>query len=199
MDEEHSARIFLAISISTDIAEAVGETQRALGRGSPAGFFRFASPEQAHVTLKFFGRRSRDEQTRIARCAELVAARASPFVLAFGGVGVFPDERRPHTLWMGLSQGRSDVARLASQLEAELALAGFAPEARAYVPHLTLARIRQRPAPAMMTKLLGSSIDDTRPERVASFALMESRATRAGVRYVPLRIFRLETACLPSK
>ena len=127
-----------------------------------------------------------------------------------GTLGVFPDERRPHTLWMGLAEGRPALVALATRLETELAGAGFAPEGRPYAPHLTVARIKQRPPPGLMTKIVGrdgegpmkgvaSAIETPGAQPVESFALMESRATGAGVRYVPLRIFRLETACARSK
>jgi 2'-5' RNA ligase len=97
-------------------------------------------------------------------------------------------------------------------LDAELGGAGFEPEGRPFVPHLTVARIKYRPPPGMVKKLLAGEIDESGAPldrgspgiesellRVDSFALMESRAGGSGVRYVPLHVFRLENACTPSK
>lgn len=206
MEEARSARVFLAVGISADMAGVVAELAQAIGRGAPAGLFRFVDAGQAHVTLRFLGQLSGEEQARIVRAAAAVAQHASPFDLAFGGLGVFPDERRPHTLWKGLLEGRTELVALAARLDTELAGAGFAPEGRPFVPHLTLARIKQRPPPGLMRSLLQGEIEgrgrvaiEARAQSVESFALMESRVMGAGVRYVPLQIFRLETACTPSK
>jgi RNA 2',3'-cyclic 3'-phosphodiesterase len=212
MDEGRSARVFLAVGISPTVADRLAELQRAIGRGAPAGLFRFVDAHQAHVTLRFLGQRSSDEQLRIARAGAVVARDEAPFAIAFSRLGVFPDERRPHTLWMGLEKGRQALVALAARLDAELAGAGFEPEGRPYVPHLTVARVKSRPPPGMMKNLLAGQIEvggapldlaldvrETEVLRVESFALMESRAGGSGVRYVPLHVFRLENACTPSK
>jgi 2'-5' RNA ligase len=208
MEEMRTARVFLAVGISPAIAGVVEALARTIGRGAPAGLFRFVDAGQAHITLRFLGQRSDEEQTRIVRAAAAAAAGVSPFSLAVGGLGVFPDERRPHTLWMGLTKGRPELIALAARLDLELHGAGFAPEGRPYVPHLTLARIKQRPPSGLMRKIVQGEIEggggtiaiESNPtQSVGSFAMMESRASPGGVRYVPLQIFRLETACTPSK
>jgi 2'-5' RNA ligase len=147
--------------------------------------------------LQFLGQRTPDEQRRIVDAAAIAARRAAPFALGLAGLGVFPDEHRPHTLWMGLTQGRAAVMALAGHLQTELAGAGFPPEARPFAPHLTLARIKQRPPPGLVTTLLGAETEAIGAERTATFSLMESRAGGGGVRYVALRTFRLENACTP--
>jgi 2'-5' RNA ligase len=207
MDEGRSARVFLAIGVSAKVAGLIDELVQAIRRDAPAGLFRFVEASQGHVTLRFLGQRSSEEQTRIVRAATAAAQGASPFAMALGGLGVFPDDRRPHTLWIGLKEGASELTALAARLDAELARAGFRSEGRPYVPHLTLARIKRRPPRDLMKKLLGGELDGgpvaregTAPREVVDrFALMESRATGATVRYVSLQIFRLETACTPSK
>ena len=199
MEEGRSARVFLAVRASLDVSATVTRLQSVLAEGAPSGLFRFVDGAQAHVTLRFLGHRSGEEQAGVVRAAEAVARTSAPFSIGFGGLGVFPDGRRPHTLWLGLTEGRAPLVELAARLETALAEAGFAPEGRPFVPHLTLARIKQRPAPALLKALLGAAVEPSRKQAVESFALMESRATGAGVRYVPLRIFRLETTCTPSK
>ena len=73
MEEGLSARVFLAVGVSAEIAAAIARLQRALGRVAPAGLFRFVDAEQAHVTLRFLGQRSVDEQAHIAEAATAVA------------------------------------------------------------------------------------------------------------------------------
>jgi 2'-5' RNA ligase len=154
-----------------------------------------ALPEkpQGHV------QRSRQEQELIVQAAATAAAETAAFALAFGALGVFPDERRPHTLWMGLTEGRGAMVLLAKRLENELAKLGFAAEDRPYTPHLTLARIKRRPPPDLMKNLLASDVPPMAITKVETFALMESRPAGPAVRYVPLTTFRLESPCTPSK
>jgi 2'-5' RNA ligase len=191
--------VFLAIGISPAVAGEVARAQQVLGGLGPPGLFRFADPDQSHVTLRFLGQRSPEEQQRIAVAAATTATRSAPFELVFGGLGVFPDQRRPHTLWLGLKRGRSDVVALAARLTEALEREGFPPESRSFAPHLTLARIRQRPPPATLTRMLGPEVDGTAALRVEDFFLMESRAAGGRVRYLPLRTFRLENTCTPSE
>jgi 2'-5' RNA ligase len=198
-EKTRSARVFLAIGVSSAVAGEVARAQQRLVGAGPARFFRFGNPDQTHVTLRFLGQRSSEEQDRIAEAAAIAASRSAPFELVFGGLGVFPDDRRPHTLWLGLKRGRSEVVALAVRLTEALERAGFAPESRPFAPHLTLARIRQRPPPGLMTRVLGSETDGNAVLRVERFFLMESRAAGGGVRYLPLRTFRLEIACTPSE
>ena len=197
--EKPPARVFLAIGISSAVEAGVARVQKAVEQGAPAALYRFVDAAQAHVTLRFLGQRSFDEQGRIAFAAAAVARESAPFDLAFGALGVFPDERRPHTLWMGMRQGRQEVVALAERLTRELERAGFPPEERPFAPHLTLARIKQRPPPGLMKRVLGFEIEATEPMRVEHFFLMESRAGAGGVRYVPLQTFRLEDVCTPSR
>lgn len=195
MEAGRGARVFLAVNISAENAETVAKRQTAFARSVPAGIFRFGDAEQAHVTLRFLGQRTEAEQASIARASADVAARIAPFSLAFGGLGFFPDARRPHTFWMGLAEGRVELSRLAAELATALAGAGFAPEERPYVPHLTLARVKGRLPAGVAQQLLDAGSETTSAQKVDSFALMESRATPRGVRYVPRQVFRLESAC----
>jgi 2'-5' RNA ligase len=199
MIDEKSARVFLAIGLSLAATEALAELQRVLRNNTPAGLFRFVDPSQAHVTLRFLGRCTANEQTRVVQAASAAASGSAPFRVAFGGLGVFPDERRAHILWLGLTEGKAELVRLAGRLETELEKAGFAPEARPFAPHLTIARMKQRPPPGMVKALLAANTGSTDPAPVTIFSLMESRTVAGQVRYLPLSTFSLEDACTPSK
>jgi len=187
--------VFLAIGLSAEVVAMVARLQGVLAQGALAGVFRFVDPEQAHVTLRFLGQQSGGAQVRIVSAAAAVAARAAPFSVAFGGLGVFPDERRPNILWLGLTEGRAALIALGAELETALGDEGFAAEGRPFVPHLTLARVDRRPSLGMMKNLLGVALAPKRALLVDRFMLMESRSTSKGVRYLPLQIFRLESEC----
>jgi 2'-5' RNA ligase len=193
------ARLFFAVGVSRDVAASLRSISRGLGRAPIADCLRLIDVEQAHFTLRFLGEQSAERQAAALRAGSAAARGAASFDLEFQGLGVFPDERRPHTLWIGAGKGASELAGLAAMLEDELAVEGFMREARPFVPHLTLARVKRRPERAKMATLLAAQPAQIVPLRVAGFALMESRPERRTVRYIALETFALELPCTPSK
>lgn len=90
-------------------------------------------PERLHVTLAFLGDVTDAKAARVADRLRRAAAEREPFVLRLRGGGAFPKAARARVLWAGLD---GDVAALAS-------LAGSVrTERTAYVPHVTVARLR---------------------------------------------------------
>ena len=141
MEGEKTLRAFLAIELPAEILGEIGRFQGHLQR-LVHGELRWVRPEGIHLTLKFFGSIAEEAVPAIAAVVEKVAARARPFSLAVGGIGVFPDKRRPRVLWVGMS---GDVERLAGfqqQLEEALMALDYPVEERPFRPHLTLARFR---------------------------------------------------------
>jgi 2'-5' RNA ligase len=141
MESEKTLRAFLAIELPAEILREIGRFQGQLQR-LVHGEVRWTRTEGIHLTLKFFGSIAEEAVPAISAVVEEVAAAATPFSLAVGGIGAFPDQRRPRVLWVGLS---GDVERLAGfqrNLEEALIALDFAVEERSFAPHLTLARIR---------------------------------------------------------
>ena len=193
------ARLFFAVGISGDAARALGSLSSRLEESAIRDCLRFVAIEQAHYTLRFLGEQSPERQASAVRAGYLTASGARSFELVPHTLGVFPDERRPHTLWIGVGRGSVEMKALAERLGAALAAEGFSPEARPFVPHLTLARVKRRPPAAAMRALLAKPHEAIAPLRVEAFTLMESRSSPSGVRYVPLETFPLEIPCKPSE
>ena len=82
---------------------------------------------------------------------------ARSFTLRIGGGGAFPPTGAPRAIWLGLATGREGLIAVHEQLRGRLVPLGFAPEARPYSPHLTIARVKEaRPRDARaMRDLLG--------------------------------------------
>jgi 2'-5' RNA ligase len=97
-----------------------------------------------HLTLAFLGDVSED---RIP--AALEAARVEPFepfTLRLDRLGGF---RRSKVGWAGMSRPPAQLLRVQEALEGALRERQFALEARAFAPHVTLARKVERPVTAM--------------------------------------------------
>ena len=75
------------------------------------------------------------------------AARSRPFRWRFGGLGGFPNPRRPKVLWLGVDAGATAARSLHEAVATELTEAELSPpDPRPFSPHLTLARLRDRRA-----------------------------------------------------
>lgn len=105
---------------------------------------KWVRPENIHVSLKFLGEvddsRTTELQTALQRAAGRGArSEARPLMLQITGFGVFPDYHRPHVLWAGVTP-EPGLELLQHSVEQAFAPLGFPTEARAFRPHVTLAR-----------------------------------------------------------
>lgn len=103
---------------------------------------KWVRPENIHLSLKFLGdveeTRSVELRTALQRAAG--TGRASrPLTLQITGFGVFPDYHRPQVLWAGVTP-EPGLELLQHGVEQAFAPLGFPAEARAFRPHVTLAR-----------------------------------------------------------
>ena len=89
-----------------------------------------------------------------------------------------------------------ELSRLQQRIDSELTALGFAKEERSFVPHLTLARIRQGASPGERTSfgelVSSTTFDDEYHIRVEAISLMRSRLTPSGPIYTRLSAVELD-------
>ena len=136
-------RSFIAIELPKEARHALEGVTREL-RSRAGDGVRWVRPEGVHLTLKFLGDIDADSVPTISEALGRCAASAAPFDLFLEGVGAFPNPRRPRVVWVGLGGGMEPLATLQQSIERELEAIGFARERRAFTPHLTLGRVRDR-------------------------------------------------------
>jgi RNA 2',3'-cyclic 3'-phosphodiesterase len=125
-----------------------------------------------HLTLFFLGPAvPRERLAPIADALGAIAEATAPFEIAARGVGVFPNPARPRVVWVGLDG--DELAALAARVADAAARCGFAPERRAFSPHLTIGRVRSLNSPARLRRSLGEAADSnfgvSRIERVTLY------------------------------
>lgn len=98
---------------------------------------RWQDDAQLHITLRFIGEVDRHRAGDIA--AALARIEGPPVSLALNGVGTFDRRGRVDTLWAGVTP-HQEVAALHRKVDRACVAAGVAPDSRAYLPHITLAR-----------------------------------------------------------
>lgn len=101
---------------------------------------RWQSEEQLHLTLRFIGEVERPMAEDIALALDHV--HHSPVEIALAGTGEFHDSRgRPNAVWAGVRPHEA-LTQLHHKIDQALVRLGLEPERRAYLPHITLARMR---------------------------------------------------------
>lgn len=156
MRSARGTRMFVALVPPPEAVEDL-DGFLAVRRGSAP--FRWARPEQFHVTLAFLAAvpdRTLDELVeRLTRAA----GRRTPFPTRFAGGGAFPDAGRARVLWAGLDldqPGRTEITRLATGARAAASRAGIAVDGQRFRPHVTLARLGRPTEVSRWVRLLDS-------------------------------------------
>lgn len=134
-----TVRAFVALRLDPAVEAAIAALID--GLRSPGDGIRWVRPANFHITLFFLG--PAVARGRIAPFAEAlgaVAAAGAPFDLEARGTGVLPDAARPRVLWVGLHS--SELIKMAVRVAEVAERYGFPRERRGFLPHLTIARVR---------------------------------------------------------
>jgi 2'-5' RNA ligase len=176
-------RLFVALDLP---AGAVGALARFRDAAADPAVWRPLDEATFHVTLAFLGHRP---DADVAGVADVLAALAprDPPALALGA-GLLLPPRRARVLTVALEDASGAVSSLQSEVSDRLAAADlYAPEARPFRPHVTVARLRPGArAPRAV---------DAQPDPIAFTAgdvvLYRSHVRRGGATYEPLATRRL--------
>lgn len=176
-------RLFLALRLPAETIAALlrwGKRHLAAGRRLPA--------EQLHVTLAFLGSRPAFELPAIVAELRAAAASAAPFELAARGY------RETRSVGMVvLDDPSGEAGRLADDLHGRLERLGvYRPDARPWLPHVTVLRFRTRPR-------LGPPPPRLPPFAPSDAAAYLSRLHPSGARYEVLETAPLATGRPPQR
>jgi 2'-5' RNA ligase len=187
-------RSFIAIELSDEAKKGLARLRRELERDEHK-FVKWVGPGGIHLTLKFLGNISSKRVTEITEAIEKAAQGISPFQLEISGLGAFPNLKQARVFWVGIGGELDKLSRLQQDIDSVLAALRFAKEERPFVPHLTLARIREGASPPerrSFGELVSSTIfEDKYPVTVEAVRLMRSQLTPAGAIYTCLSVVGL--------
>lgn len=166
-------RLFVALRPPPEMRQALIATMHGVASA------RWQSDAQLHLTLAFIG--DADEALAERIDAGLRGLRAKPVMVAIAGVGAFHSGDRTSALWAAATP--VDVLeRLALKVDHACRQAGVQMERRAYVPHITLARLnRSSGAVDGWLATNGDLTIDACP--IDRFGLYESRLGSGGSSY----------------
>lgn len=189
-------RCFIAVDIPPAVRDAVSaiQTQLRAGLDNVVGQATWVKPEQMHFTLWFFAEVPAADVPRLQEGIAEAARQVAPFTATLGALGLFPESGAPRVLWVGLSEGGGELTTLFQALVASLKPRGWEPEARAFHPHLTLARFK---SPVSRQAVQGVLEQQTAPSasfHVEGLSLIQSVLSPHGPRYTTLYTAPLHTA-----
>jgi 2'-5' RNA ligase len=136
-------RLFVAVDLPDEARQAIAVHQKLLAgplSKSKEGL-KLVEPSRMHLTLLFIGEA---QEARVPAIVESMNAPASmpPFDVTFGGVGVFPPRGAAHVLWLGITEGGDQLARLQHDIAERVRELDIEFDDRPFHPHLTLGRWR---------------------------------------------------------
>lgn len=178
--EAKPLRLFVATEVPEDVRGAVAAAVAPLRERFPKA--RWVPAPNQHVTLKFLGSTYPRLVEWVTATVGEVASRHAPFTTRVEGLGAFPNARRARVLWAGLDDAGSAFGRLAADLDEALSKA-FAPEKRAFTPHLTVARFEPTVAVDPDEIAFGSE-----PFEVGRLVLFRSHLRRPAPVYEPMLV-----------
>ena len=176
-------RCFIAIELPGSVKRELAQLQGKL-RSEAEGSVKWVDTGSIHLTLKFLG------SVEVARLEGVTNAMTGavrgiePFRLKLERLGVFPGLSSPRVVWVGVSGELAKLQTLHRNIETRLIPLGFPAEERAFTPHLTLGRVRERIS-ATERQELGQKIAITEFKTEADFevtrlSLMRSQLTPQG-------------------
>ena len=136
-------RTFIAVDLDEGLLDRLVDLQdRLRGQVAPRSV-RWVRPEGIHLTLKFLGDTRPDQLEAVKVALGRAASEVLPFSFTVGGMGCFPNTRRPRVIWVGLYEPAGALSRLRDAVESYVAPLGFPTEKRPFRPHLTLGRVQR--------------------------------------------------------
>lgn len=175
-------RLFFAVEFDDALKDAVSKAIGAVRIANPP--WRWVARSNIHITLKFLGDMDDDLVPLLVDSVTAVCREIPPFDLVLGGLGGFPNLKKPRVLFYEATRGASELTSLSRRIEAALESdLSIAREERPFRAHATVARIKT-PIPADIAARLEKAPGvESRTQRVEKVSLMQSELQRGGAIY----------------
>lgn len=184
-------RLFIAINLPPGIRRSIVDATARMREA--AARLSWVTEERLHLTMEFLGDQPDDAVPELQAALTRAVTGHAPVELALRGLGAFPNLRAPRIVWLGVEPDpklellQHDLSRACAEL-------GYERDARAFRPHITLARARTplRAEAARALQAAARAVTWSATVEALSVEIMESRLLPGGARYgvvaaIPLR------------
>jgi len=178
-------RLFIAIELSAQIREALGQAQSHLKYAGAD--VKWVEKDNIHLTLKFLGEVPEEKLERIKNSLDEIGKSSKPFEISIKDIGAFPNTSSPRVIWVGLDKGTAESNTLAGNIDEAMSKLGFQKESRPFTAHLTIGRVRSaKNREALKEKLHSCQFPVVSSQLISSIALFKSALTPKGPIYTKL-------------
>ncbi|MBN2062521.1 MAG: RNA 2',3'-cyclic phosphodiesterase [Deltaproteobacteria bacterium] len=133
-------RSFLAFKLPPDIRSMVDKISQDLRESRMD--VKWVELEKIHLTILFLGDLEESDIHRMESTIEKLCRQYSHFNLSLDGIGLFPNNKKPRVLWLGIGGSLDRMCVFRDDLQDHLEPFRIKREGRAFKPHLTLGRFR---------------------------------------------------------
>lgn len=133
-------RLFIATSLPFELKQQIGNGVSPL-RARVAGG-SWPRSETYHLTYAFLDEQPPELVPRLEGALRDALAGSARFSASIGTGGFFPSAKRPRVGWLAL-EPRDEFVAIAERVRNVVRGAGLEAETRAFVPHLTIVRIKE--------------------------------------------------------
>jgi RNA 2',3'-cyclic 3'-phosphodiesterase len=167
-------RLFTGIELPEEVVQRLSMARAGLSGA------HWTDPDNYHITVRFVGDVSDAEANHFADA--LAAVSFDSFDIELSGLGSFGGNK-PRTIWAGVKSSPA-LQLLQKAHERAARMAGLPPETRNFVPHVTLARLKNVSPFAAAEYLARYGGFFSAPFEVSRFVLFSSRPNQGGGPYL---------------
>ena len=175
-------RTFVAIEVNNkDVLNSMHKIQTELNiKAKPVELHNM------HFTVQFLGEVSEDVVGKISDA--LNSIEFSSFSISFASIGVFPKPNSPRVIWIGVTDGISELEKLAGIIRSKLSHLGFSPDKK-FKPHVTIFRVKNK-IEDLSSKLEKFSSCSFGKQLVSEIKLKKSELSNQGSIYTDLLVVK---------
>jgi RNA 2',3'-cyclic 3'-phosphodiesterase len=187
-------RIFIAISLAEKIRKRLSFLQDRLKESNAD--IKWVSPKNIHLTLQFLGNVEKNRLDQIMQCLVQATEKHGRFYLSVKTLGVLPKLAYPRIIYVGVNDEKQACQALQKSITEKMSKLGFEKDGRAFLPHITLGRVRSDKDKKALLGLIEKEKDFSIKFKIPinKITLFSSLITRQGPTYSILGEFPLSEA-----
>jgi len=143
---------------------------------------KFVNKENLHITLKFLGEVDEEKIPLIKNAIDSSVSNFEKFFISTNKISGFPAEKRAKVIWFNVDKNSDKIERIFNSLEINLEKIEFEKEEKKFVPHITIARVKEGANIEFIVKNLNFEFKS----EVISMALFQSVLNPDGPVYVKI-------------
>jgi len=137
-------RTFIAIPVPSE--SGLSERLKIFSTGNWGANIKWVPSHQWHFTLAFLGETSYENEVKVKSILSSLVTGIKAFDISFEGFGLFPHKRNPKVIWVGIEKNPF-IESVANNIQQQLKIEGVEFDAKPFVPHLTIGRVKQLLSP----------------------------------------------------